>query len=203
MEDHVKDDKGPKMVCAAAEPASDEASAAVVAASSPETDYSSFECWEKRYREGMFVEWYCGFDHIRPLFERFIPKVCRNRRTHKEYTRKWQLQFCFAWLMRLQGSQFLNFCSGAQVPSTTALSLCMCEPLRRIILPVLLYDTSVMQRRVSSGERCKGGLGSSIRGGAGRYGVGSSAHPCLMHQHRGCFRGPLKRENIYSKERIV
>lgn len=38
-------------------------------------DYSSMEYWDKRYRDGVFVEWYCGFEHVRPLFERFIPKV--------------------------------------------------------------------------------------------------------------------------------
>lgn len=38
-------------------------------------DYSSMEYWDKRYRDGVFVEWYCGFEHVRPLFERFVPKV--------------------------------------------------------------------------------------------------------------------------------
>lgn len=38
-------------------------------------DYSQQQVWDKRYRDGIFVEWYCGFDHVRPLFERFIPKV--------------------------------------------------------------------------------------------------------------------------------
>lgn len=41
-------------------------------------DYSSMEYWDKRYRDGVFVEWYCGFEHVRPLFERFIPKVSNN-----------------------------------------------------------------------------------------------------------------------------
>lgn len=31
--------------------------------------------WDKRYQDGVFVEWYCGFDHVLPLFERFVPKV--------------------------------------------------------------------------------------------------------------------------------
>lgn len=34
------------------------------------------QVWDKRYQDGVSVEWYCGFDHVRPLFERFIPKVC-------------------------------------------------------------------------------------------------------------------------------
>lgn len=38
-------------------------------------DYSSMEYWDRRYREGVDIEWYCGFDHVRPLFERFIAKV--------------------------------------------------------------------------------------------------------------------------------
>lgn len=39
-------------------------------------DYSQMQVWDKRYKDGVMVEWYCGFDHVRPLFERFIPKVC-------------------------------------------------------------------------------------------------------------------------------
>lgn len=38
-------------------------------------DYSSMSVWDKRYQDGVFVEWYCGFDHVLPLFERFVPKV--------------------------------------------------------------------------------------------------------------------------------
>ncbi|CAM9338250.1 unnamed protein product [Laminaria digitata] len=73
-DDHVKNGGRPKMVCATAGSAGGgEAAAATAASTSPE-DYSSMECWDKRYREGMFVEWYCGFDHVRPLFERFVPK---------------------------------------------------------------------------------------------------------------------------------
>eukprot|EP00752_Nemacystus_decipiens_P002602 g2435.t1 len=33
--------------------------------------------WEKRYQDGVFVEWYCGLDHVLPLFERFVPKDSR------------------------------------------------------------------------------------------------------------------------------
>lgn len=39
-------------------------------------DYASTEYWEKRYKDGTpALEWYCGFEHIRPLFERFVPKA--------------------------------------------------------------------------------------------------------------------------------
>lgn len=79
-DDHVKDDGRPKAACAEAGlAAGGEAAAAATSSSSPE-DYSSMECWDKRYREGMFVEWYCGFDHVRPLFERFVPKVGMDAR---------------------------------------------------------------------------------------------------------------------------
>lgn len=77
--DHVKDDgRPPKAACAEAGLAAG-GEAAAATSSSPE-DYSSMECWDKRYREGMFVEWYCGFDHVRPLFERFVPKVGMDAR---------------------------------------------------------------------------------------------------------------------------
>lgn len=42
-------------------------------------DYSLMSVWDKRYQDGVFVEWYCGFDHVRPLFERFVPKVRADR----------------------------------------------------------------------------------------------------------------------------
>ncbi|CAM9834496.1 unnamed protein product, partial [Ectocarpus fasciculatus] len=35
------------------------------------------QVWDKRYKDGVLMEWYCGFDHVRPLFERFIPKESR------------------------------------------------------------------------------------------------------------------------------
>ena len=77
-DDLVNDGSSPKAACAAAGPAAG-GEAAAAASTSPE-DYSSKECWDKRYREGTFVEWYCGFDDIRPLFERFVPKVAINAR---------------------------------------------------------------------------------------------------------------------------
>lgn len=93
---HVKDNGRPKAACAAtglAASGEEAAAVAAVATTSPE-DYSSMECWDKRYRQGMFVEWYCGFDHVRPLFERFVPKVKMNARMYTKYVA------CFSWLLR-------------------------------------------------------------------------------------------------------
>ncbi|CAM9445708.1 unnamed protein product [Ascophyllum nodosum] len=42
-------------------------------------DYSSLAYWDNRYSKGVSWEWYCAFDHIRPLFERFIPKWENSR----------------------------------------------------------------------------------------------------------------------------
>lgn len=40
-------------------------------------DYSSAAYWKQRYGDGVApLEWYCGFQHLHPLFDRFVPKVC-------------------------------------------------------------------------------------------------------------------------------
>lgn len=49
--------------------------------------------WDKRYQDGVFVEWYCGFDHVLPLFERFVPKVIAL-----VYVQRWWICQCFGVL---------------------------------------------------------------------------------------------------------
>ncbi|CAM9411450.1 unnamed protein product, partial [Ectocarpus sp. 12 AP-2014] len=48
--------------------------AAATAEDAGPPDYSLMQVWDKRYQDGVSVEWYCGFEHVRPLFERFVPK---------------------------------------------------------------------------------------------------------------------------------
>lgn len=48
-------------------------------------DYSSKEYWDKRYKQGVSWEWYCAFEHIRPLFDRFIPEVGLKLASAQDY----------------------------------------------------------------------------------------------------------------------
>lgn len=124
-DDHVKNNGRPKEACVATGLAAGGEAAAAVATTSPE-DYSSMECWDKRYREGMFVEWYCGFDHVRPLFERFVPKVEVNART---YTRA---VACFSWLLRREISTSAVVCNALLLFLKSNCIIRRAEPYRRV-----------------------------------------------------------------------
>jgi len=54
------------------------AAAAAAAGGDDAPDYSSMSFWDGRYKDGVgHFDWYCNFDHVRPLFERFVRKVWR------------------------------------------------------------------------------------------------------------------------------